>query len=124
MQSLFPIFYWIHIVAMLATLGVLLFAHFGLRGDLARLLLADLDVSRLPVLPFNDPQRNWFLRVTALDRAGKPMASADSAPFCRLAHDRPQPAIMKTGGVAFPVGHILHDYLEARVMPQITGPVG
>ena len=38
--------------------------------------------------------------------------------------DRPQPAIMKTGGVAFPVGHILHDYLEARVMPQITGPVG
>jgi 5-methyltetrahydropteroyltriglutamate--homocysteine methyltransferase len=38
--------------------------------------------------------------------------------------DRPQPAIMKTGGVAFPMGHILHDYLEARVMPQITGPVG
>jgi len=38
--------------------------------------------------------------------------------------DRPQPAIMKTGGVAFPMGHILHDYLEARVMPQITGPIG
>jgi 5-methyltetrahydropteroyltriglutamate--homocysteine methyltransferase len=38
--------------------------------------------------------------------------------------DRPRPAIMKTGGVAFPMGHILHDYLEARVMPQITGPVG
>jgi len=30
MQSLFPIFYWLHIVAMLATLGVLLFAQFGL----------------------------------------------------------------------------------------------
>jgi 5-methyltetrahydropteroyltriglutamate--homocysteine methyltransferase len=38
--------------------------------------------------------------------------------------DRPQPAVMKTGGVAFPMGHILHDYLEARVMPQITGPIG
>jgi 5-methyltetrahydropteroyltriglutamate--homocysteine methyltransferase len=38
--------------------------------------------------------------------------------------DRPQPAVMKTGGVGFPMGHILHDYLEARVMPQITGPLG
>ncbi len=36
----------------------------------------------------------------------------------------PQPAIMKTGGVAFPMGHILHDYLEARIMPKIVGPVG
>lgn len=36
----------------------------------------------------------------------------------------PKPAIMKTGGVAFPMGHILHDYLEARVMPKLTGPVG
>ena len=36
----------------------------------------------------------------------------------------PQPAIMKTGGVAFPMGHILHDYLEARIMPRIIGPVG
>jgi 5-methyltetrahydropteroyltriglutamate--homocysteine methyltransferase len=50
-----------------------------------------------------------------------------SYPLFHLAgfeRDRPQPAIMKTGGVAFPMGHILHDYLEARVMPQITGPVG
>lgn len=35
----------------------------------------------------------------------------------------PQPAVMRTGGVAFPMGHILHDYLEARVMPRIVGPV-
>jgi 5-methyltetrahydropteroyltriglutamate--homocysteine methyltransferase len=28
------------------------------------------------------------------------------------------------GGVWFPRGHILHDYLESRVMPVITGPVG
>ena len=37
--------------------------------------------------------------------------------------DRPQPAVMKTGGVGFPRGHILHDYLEARVMPRIVSPV-
>jgi 5-methyltetrahydropteroyltriglutamate--homocysteine methyltransferase len=36
----------------------------------------------------------------------------------------PQPAIMRTGGVAFPMGHILHDYLEARIMPKIVGPIG
>jgi 5-methyltetrahydropteroyltriglutamate--homocysteine methyltransferase len=36
----------------------------------------------------------------------------------------PAPAIMKTGGVGFPMGHILHDYLEARVMPKVTGPIG
>ena len=36
----------------------------------------------------------------------------------------PQAAIMRTGGVAFPMGHILHDYLEARVMPKIVGPIG
>jgi hypothetical protein len=28
------------------------------------------------------------------------------------------------GGIAFPRGHILHDYLEARVMPRIVGPIG
>ena len=36
----------------------------------------------------------------------------------------PQPAVMRTGGVGFPRGHILHDYLEARIMPRIVGPVG
>jgi 5-methyltetrahydropteroyltriglutamate--homocysteine methyltransferase len=38
--------------------------------------------------------------------------------------NNPQPAIMRTGGVAFPMGHILHDYLEARVMPKVIGPIG
>lgn len=38
--------------------------------------------------------------------------------------DHPTPAIMKTGGVGYPMGHILHDYLEARVMPKIIGPIG
>ncbi len=36
----------------------------------------------------------------------------------------PSPAVYKMGGVGFPMGHILHDYLEARVMPSIIGPVG
>ena len=40
--------------------------------------------------------------------------------------DRRNPALsrMQTGGVDWPMGHILHDYLEARVMPRIVGPVG
>ena len=37
---------------------------------------------------------------------------------------RPQLARAGAGGIGFPRGHILHDYLEARVMPKITGPVG
>jgi 5-methyltetrahydropteroyltriglutamate--homocysteine methyltransferase len=39
-------------------------------------------------------------------------------------HFRPQLARAGAGGLAFPRGHILHDYLEARVMPRIVGPVG
>jgi len=38
--------------------------------------------------------------------------------------NNPQPTVMRTGGVAFPMGHILHDYLEARVMPKVVGPIG
>jgi len=36
----------------------------------------------------------------------------------------PQLAAVGAGGIAFPRGHILHDYLEARVMPRLVGPVG
>jgi 5-methyltetrahydropteroyltriglutamate--homocysteine methyltransferase len=35
----------------------------------------------------------------------------------------PRLARAGAGGIAFPRGHILHDYLEARVMPRIVGPV-
>jgi 5-methyltetrahydropteroyltriglutamate--homocysteine methyltransferase len=47
-------------------------------------------------------------------------------PFHMSGFDRgdPRPAIAGRGGLAFPRGHILHDYLEARVMPAIVGPVG
>ena len=39
-------------------------------------------------------------------------------------HSHPRLARTGAGGIAFPRGHILHDYLEARVMPKIVGPVG
>jgi len=35
-----------------------------------------------------------------------------------------EPAIYNVGAVAYPRGHILHDYLEARVFPKIMGAVG
>ena len=35
-----------------------------------------------------------------------------------------EPMIYKIGAVAYPRGHILHDFLEARVFPRIVGPVG
>jgi len=35
----------------------------------------------------------------------------------------PQPTPAGKGGLMFPPGHILHDYLESRVMPGINGPV-
>jgi len=41
-----------------------------------------------------------------------------------LDRQNPQPTVMRTGGVAFPMGHILHDYLEARIMPKVIGPIG
>ena len=36
----------------------------------------------------------------------------------------PSPATYKVGAVGFPMGHVLHDYLEANVVPRIVGPVG
>lgn len=39
-------------------------------------------------------------------------------------HGDPRITPAGKGGLAFPPGHILHDYLEARVMPAIVGPIG
>jgi 5-methyltetrahydropteroyltriglutamate--homocysteine methyltransferase len=36
----------------------------------------------------------------------------------------PRPTPAGRGGLWFPRGHILHDYLESRVMPVIIGPIG
>jgi 5-methyltetrahydropteroyltriglutamate--homocysteine methyltransferase len=38
--------------------------------------------------------------------------------------DAPTLAPASAHGVTYPRGHILHDYLEARVVPALTGPVG
>ena len=35
-----------------------------------------------------------------------------------------QPMAYKVGATAYPRGHILHDFLEARIFPRIVGPVG
>lgn len=66
----------------------------ALREDFTNLLLTDLDVSFLPLQPFNDPQRNWLIRATAIERGGQAVAAGvESQPFCRLDHDPPQPPI-------------------------------
>src|SRR6476659_4209986 len=36
----------------------------------------------------------------------------------------PEAAVYNVGAVAYPRGHILHDFLEARVLPRINGPLG
>jgi 5-methyltetrahydropteroyltriglutamate--homocysteine methyltransferase len=36
----------------------------------------------------------------------------------------PQASIYDVGAVAYPRGHILHDFLEARVFPKVVGPIG
>ncbi|MBX9827795.1 MAG: cobalamin-independent methionine synthase II family protein [Xanthobacteraceae bacterium] len=41
-----------------------------------------------------------------------------------FAHENPRPTPAGRGGIAFPRGHILHDYLESRVMPVVVGPIG
>jgi 5-methyltetrahydropteroyltriglutamate--homocysteine methyltransferase len=38
--------------------------------------------------------------------------------------DKPAMANYNVGAVAYPRGHILHDFLEARVLPRIVGPIG
>ena len=66
---------------------------FGVLDDLRNMLITDLDVSFLPLQPFDNPQRNWFVRASAISLDGKPSWTVDSSSFCRLAHDAPQPAI-------------------------------
>jgi 5-methyltetrahydropteroyltriglutamate--homocysteine methyltransferase len=63
-----------------------------------------------------------------------PLSTDDVGGQCWTAHppnhmsgfdqDHPLPTPAGRGGVWFARGHILHDYLESRVMPPIVGPVG
>ncbi len=58
---------------------------------------------------------------TSAARAGPPIRRT-TWPASTSRHPVPTPA--GRGGIWFPRGHILHDYLESRVMPVITGPIG
>jgi hypothetical protein len=64
-----------------------------LRDDLGNLLFAQLDLSSLPLQPFENPERPWLIRARVLDTLGHELGRADSPPFCRLAHDSAQPPI-------------------------------
>ncbi len=48
------------------------------------------------------------------------------APFHMAGFDasHPRPAVYKVGAAAFPRGHILHEFLEGRILPKLVGPVG
>jgi 5-methyltetrahydropteroyltriglutamate--homocysteine methyltransferase len=52
--------------------------------------------------------------------------SWQSYPLTRMAGfaAAPEPTAYRVGASAYPRGHILHDFLEARVFPRIVGPVG
>ena len=61
-------------------------------------------------------------------RISTPTSAARAGPIIRRATwaastSDPRPTPAGKGGLGFPPGHILHDYLEARVMPGIVGPV-
>ena len=60
-----------------------------------------------------------------LRRAGRrhELAELSGHPHGRLFRQA-EPTVYKIGAVAYPRGHILHDFLEARVFPRIVGPVG
>jgi len=58
------------------------------------------------------------------DVGGQSWTSYPPMHMSGLDHARPVATPAGRGGVWFPRGHILHDYLESRVMPAITGPIG
>ena len=51
--------------------------------DHRNLILTELDISQLPLRPWNDPESDWILRVTAKGQSGD-VFRADSHPFARL----------------------------------------
>ena len=70
--------------------------------------LAGLDICHRRRLPLRRRRRR-----PELDRLS-------AEPHGRLDRDNPVPTPAGRGGIWFPRGHILHDYLESRVMPVIT----
>jgi 5-methyltetrahydropteroyltriglutamate--homocysteine methyltransferase len=58
------------------------------------------------------------------DVGGQSWTSYPPMHMSGLDHAHPVATPAGRGGIWFPRGHILHDYLESRVMPVITGPIG
>lgn len=72
----------------------------GLREDFTNLILTGVDVSHLPVQPYASPERNWFVRATAIDVKGREIFSKDSQSFCRQARAGQQKGVtsVRIGG--------------------------
>jgi 5-methyltetrahydropteroyltriglutamate--homocysteine methyltransferase len=58
------------------------------------------------------------------DVGGQSWTSYPPMHMAGFTRDDPRPTPAGRGGVWFPRGHILHDYLESRVMPRVVGPIG
>jgi 5-methyltetrahydropteroyltriglutamate--homocysteine methyltransferase len=56
--------------------------------------------------------------------AGNSWASYPLLRMAGLDTSNLQPSRMRIGGPPFPMGHILHDYLEARILPRVVAPIG
>jgi 5-methyltetrahydropteroyltriglutamate--homocysteine methyltransferase len=85
--------------------------------DAVGMYLHDQDVAGLDILTDGDARFDH-------DVGGQSWARYPLFHMAGLDHDNPVPAERGSAGVLFERGHILHDYLEARVTPSITGPVG
>jgi 5-methyltetrahydropteroyltriglutamate--homocysteine methyltransferase len=85
--------------------------------DAVSIYLRDQELAGLDVLTDGDCR-------FAPDVGGQSWTSYPPQHMDGFERGRPLLARAGAGGLAFPRGHILHDYLEARVMPRIVGPVG
>src|SRR6266568_3925208 len=84
--------------------------------DALGVYLRDQEVAGLDILTDGDCRFDQ-------DVGGQTWTSYPARHMTGFEASHPQLARAGAGGIGFPRGHILHDYLEARVMPKIIGPV-
>ncbi len=85
-------------------------------GDALEVYIHDQEVAGLDILTDGDCRFDHQV-------GGQSWTSYLTNHMSGFEHGHPTPSVAPRG-VAFPRGHILHDYLEARVMPNIVAPVG
>ena len=85
--------------------------------DAVSVYLRDQEVAGLDI--FTDGDSHFDEEIAGQSWTSYPITHMDG-----FDQANPKPHPMTQIGVAFPRGHILHDYLEARVMPRIVGPIG